>query len=548
MTNRETLIEFNYTGTSIEFEIQYPCMYKIECWGASGGGKDRNTCGLGAYSTIVVDLKKGDVLKILVAGKGEWDGYRGGGGGGSFVELQKGVSVDVDTLLCVAGGGGGSMFGNTPNNYSHGQACMYGSNYTLNGFKKKVGYGGNAYAGGGGAGYIGNGENMTCTPSSHAFAWVYGGTSFKNGGAGGYATRSHNAGGYTVDMSSSPKGGFGGGGAGSFHRSVGWMGGVEGFYFDGAGGGGGYTGGDGTKSGYANTGGGGGSYYLCTNTKYKNECFALSGYEEMPLPDKSKAYGNFGNGFVKITIPKVAYYAILKDDKYYIPSKKFVKDEKLIPVSLDFLKNLRNKDQFVYDILSAICDTKQYIDITNSKLIKFATAYSEFEKSNKIICNPFKKNISFNYDPTKDHLLKGNISINITNDNDLDYNIIKNVGTNNIKVGISNSKYIYGKDMCEISKEEILDKGIDIEDLKNYIIPFDNYKLIMCFTDGDEKLVSIQHVGFNNYKYKTIADKNISITTDYKNIYISSNKNINKLLINKLSNDKTIYSKLEKVY
>ena len=179
---------------------------------------------------------------------------------------------------------------------------------------------------------------------------------------------------------------------------------------------------------------------------------------------------------------------------------------------------------------------------------KIKTNNNKVYNYQNIICNSYEQNIVFLYDPIKTYLLKGNISIDITNDSNLDYNIIKNVGTNNIKVGISNSKYIYGKDMCEISKEEILDKGIDIEDLKNYIIPFDNYKLIMCFTDGNEKLVSIQHVGFNNYKYKTIVDKNIEITTDYKNIYISSNKDINKLLINKLSNDKTIYSKLEKVY
>ena len=101
--------------------------------------------------------------------------------------------------------------------------------------------------------------------------------------------------------------------------------------------------------------------------------------------------------------------------------------------------------------------------------------------------------------------------------------------------------------MCKISKDEIIDKGIDIKDLKNYIIPFDNYKLIMCFTDSTERLSKIIQTGFDYYKYKTITDKNIKITTDYKNIYIFSDENLNKMLINKLYNN-IDQSTLEEVY
>lgn len=491
MTNQETLIEFNYTGTSIEFEIPYACVCKLECWGAAGA--TRNAAGgYGGYACGKYRFKAHQKIQINVGGAGDGitggfngggnsNSYGGGGGGASDIRID---GFTLNDRIIVAGGGGGAQAG-------------YG------------GYGGGLIGG--------DGQDK-----------------FGDPGLGGTQTE-------------------GGGGPvkGTFGIGANATTGSDGNY-GGAGGGGWYGGGGGSTDGSSvdDSGGGGGSSYIAL----LEEGVTYAGNQKMPSPNGQNMVGNSGHGYVRITIleAKMAYYAILQDNKYYIPTPDFYDGENYIPVTKEFLKDKRNCNKFLYD--ASLINMKTILNKFKFKEIKIVKFFRKHITDMKEIesyffsANDYSKNISFNYDPIKDHLLKGNISINITNNNDLDYNIIKNVGTNNIKVGISNNKYLYGKDMCKISKEEIIDNGIDIEDLKNYIIPFDNYKLIMCFTDGDEKLVAIKQTGFNNYKYKTIADKNINITTDYKNIYISSDKNINKLLINKLSNDKTIYSKLEKVY
>jgi hypothetical protein len=97
--------EFAYTGNIVQFQISLSGTYKIEAWGARGGGGSSSTGPLGAYSKSFVFLNKDERIKILVGEKG-YPGYNagnhiysGGGGGGTFIAKDR-------TPLCVAGGGG----------------------------------------------------------------------------------------------------------------------------------------------------------------------------------------------------------------------------------------------------------------------------------------------------------------------------------------------------------------------------------------------------------------------------------------------------------
>jgi hypothetical protein len=246
---------FKYVGEVItNFEIPISGTYKIEAWGASGGGT--NAAPKGAYSKSFVTLNKGERIQILVGEKG-YDGYNSGnmiycagGGGGSFV--AKG-----ETPLCVAGGGSGNSYysPNSVPSYACGQNGQYGGDPQSR--QVQLTYGGSAstYTGGGGFRY--NGNNPTYTGK--------GGISFLNGGwrqnASNYVNVSY--------------GGFGGGG--STHGNCG-----------GAAGGGGYTGGGGGNDGYH--GGGGGSYF--TGTYGEANSMAVSGCDSFPTKPTSDLNGN----------------------------------------------------------------------------------------------------------------------------------------------------------------------------------------------------------------------------------------------------------------
>jgi hypothetical protein len=250
---------FKYVGEVItNFEIPISGTYKIEAWGASGGGL--NTAPKGAYSKSFVYLNKSERIQILVGEKG-YDGYNSGnmiycagGGGGSFV--AKG-----ETPLCVTGGGGGNGW-NSPNSassYSCGQSGQYGGDPKSR--QVELTYGGLGSSnnhGGGGGGFRYNGGNSQGTGK--------GGISFLNGGwrqnASAYSGRSY--------------GGFGGGG--STHG-----------YCGGSAGGGGYTGGGGGGSDGIQ-GGGGGSFF--TGTYGEANSMAISGCSSLPTKPTSDLNGN----------------------------------------------------------------------------------------------------------------------------------------------------------------------------------------------------------------------------------------------------------------
>ena len=219
-----------------KFTIPSDGKYRIEAWGAQGGHcAGRGGCGAkGARMRGDFNLKKGDVLHILVGQLGIARGFGAGGGGGTFV-VKGGTSP-----LIIAGGGGGAghilWSGGNPNPGTTASCGTTGKfsaagkgGCSGNGGYSSSSYGGTYNNSGGGGGLNGNGVgNGTKTNPGY---------SFKNGGNGGSNT-----------------GGFGGGGGGIAHSwscSNGNGGGS---------GGGGYSGGGGGGGSCNGGGGGGGSY------------------------------------------------------------------------------------------------------------------------------------------------------------------------------------------------------------------------------------------------------------------------------------------------
>ena len=234
--------------------------YKLEVWGAQGGGTNG---GYGAYSIGSASLTKGSIIYINVGGNGvdTTGGYNGGGtaktsgyggGGATHIATVSGLlstlSSKTSNILIVAGGGGGQ---------------------------------GNSGAGGGGGGIEGNkGVDGACSSK-----------------AGGGASQT--AGGSCAESGwcNIGKFGFGGDGAGGNNG--------------GAGGGGLYGGGSGTGGGCYGGGGGGSGYignslltnkamycYNCTtSTSTATKTNTTTKVSSTPTANYAKS----GNGAARIT-------------------------------------------------------------------------------------------------------------------------------------------------------------------------------------------------------------------------------------------------------
>ena len=138
----QTVFNFDYTGNEQTFTAPFSGTYKLETWGAQGGG---TIGGVGSCSSGLISLNKNDILYINIGGtaQGNSGGYNGGGngvnggGGATHISTKSGLlstlSNYLDSILIVSGAGGGGFYG--------------GSSGTSGGC-----YGG----GGGGSGYIGN--------------------------------------------------------------------------------------------------------------------------------------------------------------------------------------------------------------------------------------------------------------------------------------------------------------------------------------------------------------------------------------------------------
>ncbi|MDD3187504.1 MAG: glycine-rich protein [Bacilli bacterium] len=203
-----TVQSFAYTGGIQSFTVAATGTYKLEVWGARGGGSG----ALGGYSYGYKSLTQGTALYIVVGGttSGVSGGYNGGGstpsgayggGGATHIATATGVLSSLTSnrtaVIIVAGGGGGIS------------ACC---------------------AGGTGGGT--NGGN-----SSGTSYWT---AKYASGGT-------QTSGGYNVVLGSA----YGSFGQGSASTGA-----------NGGGGGGGWYGGGGGTWGTENSGGGGGSGYI----------------------------------------------------------------------------------------------------------------------------------------------------------------------------------------------------------------------------------------------------------------------------------------------
>jgi hypothetical protein len=227
---------FNTTNGIQLWTVPVNGTYRIETWGAQGGGgtDSRSTPGgFGARMCGDFALTQGETIRILVGQTGA--ATFGGGGGGTFV-----VRAPYNTtgaILAIAGGGSGlSPFGTA----LQGTTATNGVSPNNNGSGGTSGGGGVGGTGpAGGAGFTGNGGTTTCSG-------VVVPLSFVNGGTGGH-----------ISSDTRFIGGFGGGSAAD------WLClGVNGA-------GGGYSGGGvgANPNGFA---GGGGSFNSGTNQSNAN--------------------------------------------------------------------------------------------------------------------------------------------------------------------------------------------------------------------------------------------------------------------------------------
>lgn len=220
---------FSYTGAVQTFTVP-PCVtsVNIQAMGAQGGAVTGQNPfpqgGLGATMAGDFTVTPGDVLTIVVGGRGNSDPSSSGGGGGSGVN-------NGSTILIVAGGGGGVDFQDP--NYAGQNAVTTQDGVTGNGGSPGAG---------GTAG--GNGGDHAYTPSNIS----RGGNGWNIGPGGSTGTAG------TSSNTTFTNGSYGlGGGGGSV--GYGWC--------NCGGGGGGYSGGG--SADINNSGGGGGSYNVGAN-------------------------------------------------------------------------------------------------------------------------------------------------------------------------------------------------------------------------------------------------------------------------------------------
>ena len=190
---------YAYTGSEQVYTAFFKGTYKLEVWGAQGGGSMingslSNNTSFGGYSVAYVDLKAGEKLYVNVGGKGSdavvgedvpggyngggigtWDHgdneAAGGGGGATHIAKESGLlstfSSKVDKLLIVAGGSGGrswSSGGGSAGGYAalpagDGRVANQLTGYQFGKGQDATGYGDSDGHGGGGGGFYGGYES-----------------------------------------------------------------------------------------------------------------------------------------------------------------------------------------------------------------------------------------------------------------------------------------------------------------------------------------------------------------------------------------------------
>ncbi len=226
---------FNVNNGIQEWKVPVTGNYKIRAIGAGVPYNNKftsdgmNQFQKGMDATITTELKKGEIIKILVGqmpttfvSQDPALEARMGGAGGTF------VIRDANTPIIISGGGGGRS-GQYASEQSNATVKNSGQNITDGGQGGSNGNGGinggNAHSGAGG-GLLSNGANsaffdMNSFPNNTAKGgdgFVYGGkggniTNFSKGGFGGGSAVSTGGGG--------AGGGYGGGGGSGFEHAVG---------------------------------------------------------------------------------------------------------------------------------------------------------------------------------------------------------------------------------------------------------------------------------------------------------------------------------------
>lgn len=93
-----TTWQYNYSASTITWEVPYNGYYQIYCYGAQG-----NRGGKGSEVVGTIELAKGDILYITVGGQ---NGYNGGGSGTSWSGTLSTSYVSGSYSLTSYNGGG----------------------------------------------------------------------------------------------------------------------------------------------------------------------------------------------------------------------------------------------------------------------------------------------------------------------------------------------------------------------------------------------------------------------------------------------------------
>ncbi|MBO5413079.1 MAG: hypothetical protein J6A29_02015, partial [Clostridia bacterium] len=215
----QTVWNYGYTGGVQSFAVPVTGTYKLEVWGAKGGGNggygDDLGGGLGGYAKGNVKLTAGQTIYVVVGGTGTTGTYTssggyngggnrcynggGGGGGATHIGTRNGTLKaygNTTGLYIVAGGGGGQgHYGSNSASGGYGGGTTGGEAAGKSGSSDtsyERGRGGTQTAGGtwtmclsGGFGYGGNGSGATAG----------GGGGGLYGGSGGYSNNGQWAGG-----------------------------------------------------------------------------------------------------------------------------------------------------------------------------------------------------------------------------------------------------------------------------------------------------------------------------------------------------------------
>lgn len=195
--------------------------------GAVGGFAGGSSPGYGVCIDSTIDVAEGDVISMVVGGKGG-DTYTGAGGAGGSNGGGAGGAGDGDNGYRGAGGGGGAT-----------SVALNGTTVVIAG-------------GGGGAGSASGGAGGAVGEDAAANG--------PDGGGGGGTASAGGAGGVGTIGGSAGSGGQGGSGGGSSEPNT--------YVRGGGGGGGGRYGGGGGAGGPAGSGGGGGSSLAPTGSTY----------------------------------------------------------------------------------------------------------------------------------------------------------------------------------------------------------------------------------------------------------------------------------------